>query len=137
MEEKLNYRLTLRLYKEKKVFGAGMAQLLELIERQQSLSKAAQSMHMSYSKAWTMLRTAEKELGYGLIVRSVGGKDGGGSVLTEEARHMLAAYQAFSESLETEAARLFHKFYDDMEQNILLHKFVAGSANKQLRREDS
>lgn len=78
-----------------KVFGPGIAELLERIDRCESIRTATQEMHVAYSKAWTMLRSCEQALGFTLIERKVGGSNGGGSVLTEQGRQMLERYRAW------------------------------------------
>ena len=61
-----------------KVFGPGVAELLERIDRCESIRTATMEMKIAYSKAWTMLRSCEAALGYPLIQRKVGGAGGGG-----------------------------------------------------------
>lgn len=56
-----------------KVFGPGIAELLERIDRCESIRTATAEMKIAYSKAWTMLRSCEAALGYPLIQRKVGG----------------------------------------------------------------
>ena len=68
-----------------KVFGPGIAELLERIDRCESIRTATMEMKIAYSKAWTMLRSCEAALSYPLIQRKVGGAGGGGSTLTPEA----------------------------------------------------
>ena len=59
-ESRLHYGMSLRLYFEEKAFGPGMVMLLREVERTGSLQKAAKAMNMAYSKAWKMLKGAEK-----------------------------------------------------------------------------
>ena len=75
-ESRLHYGMSLRLYFEEKAFGPGMVMLLREVERTGSLQKAAKAMNMAYSKAWKMLKGAEKEWGFALTDREAGGKDG-------------------------------------------------------------
>lgn len=51
-----------------------MVMLLREVERTGSLQKAAKNMNMAYSKAWKMLKGAEKEWGFALTDREAGGK---------------------------------------------------------------
>ena len=76
--KKLHPVITVRLYTDEKCFGPGVAMLLERVERLHSLRSAAMDMDMAYSKAWTILRNAEKQLGYKLISSTTGGRHGGG-----------------------------------------------------------
>ena len=46
-----------------KVFGPGIAELLERIDRCESIRTATMEMKIAYSKAWTMLRSCEAALG--------------------------------------------------------------------------
>lgn len=68
-----------------KFFGEGPARLLHGVEETGSLRAAAMSMNMAYTKALKLIRNAETALGFPVISRKTGGKDGGGSRLTEEA----------------------------------------------------
>ena len=76
-----------------KVFGPGIAELLERIDRCESIRTATMEMKIAYSKAWTMLRSCEAALSYPLIQRKVGGAGGGGSTLTPEGRSLLERYR--------------------------------------------
>ena len=108
---KLHYGLSLRLYFEEKAFGPGMVALLRAVEKTGSLQRAARSMNMAYSKAWKMLRVAEKEWGFLLTDRETGGRDGGGSTLTPQAVRLLEAYDAFMTETRQELDRLFEKYF--------------------------
>ena len=82
MKDSMIFKMSVRIYQdENKVFGPGIAQLLHRVRELHSLRAAANSMNMAYSKAWTVLRTAENALGYKLLYSSAGGKNGGGAVL--------------------------------------------------------
>ena len=64
--EKLHPGLTIRFFTSEKCFGPGVAALLEGIRETHSLRAAAAEMGMAYSKAWTIMKNAEKELGFPL-----------------------------------------------------------------------
>lgn len=103
--------ITVRLYTDEKCFGPGVAMLLERVERLHSLRSAAIDMDMAYSKAWTILRNAERTLGVKLISSTTGGRHGGGAVLTPEGEQMLAAYTAFSQEVRECGEALFQKYF--------------------------
>lgn len=107
MPQPLHPVLTLRLFTDRKCFGPGVATLLHGVERHHSLRAAAQAMEMAYSKAWRILREAETQLGFKLLASTVGGKNGGGAVLTPEGARFLAAYDAWAAEVRAEAERLF------------------------------
>lgn len=113
MNEKLNTKLTIRLYKEGKCFGPGIAELLERIQERRSLRAAAQSMNMAYSKAWTMVRSCETALGRKLLLYATGGKHGGGAELTDDAVRLLAAYRAYCAQVQSYADEQFPMLFSD------------------------
>ena len=61
-------------------------------------------MGMAYSKAWAIIRRAERELGFPLLNTTTGGKEGGGASLTPEGRTFLEQYDRFC-ALVNEHAR--------------------------------
>ena len=75
----LHPAVTLRLYTDRKCFGPGVAMLLRRVQTMHSLRSAAMDMDMAYSKAWTILREAEKGLGFKLLHSTTGGRNGGGA----------------------------------------------------------
>ena len=58
-------------------FGEGPCRLLHLIEETGSLRSAAAQMGLSYSKALRLVQHAEKELGFALTCKTIGGRGGG------------------------------------------------------------
>ena len=105
--------LRLTLKKEEKFFGPGVATLLHLIDENGSIQSACAVMEMSYSKAWKILKRAEKELGFALLDSRNGGLKGGESTLTEEARNFLTRYDAVSEELKKQAVILFNRYFTE------------------------
>lgn len=107
METTLHPVLSVRLFKEEKCFGPGIAQLLERVEEHHSLRAAAASMDMAYSKAWITVRRCEGVLGFPLLQSATGGRGGGGATLTQEAKTLLACYRAYRAQLEHYAKMCF------------------------------
>lgn len=105
--------LSIRLFREEKCFGSGVAQLLHHVDEQHSLRAAAQAMDMAYSKAWTMLRRCEEILGFPLLIRTTGGRHGGGASLTPEARAMLETYERYCCRLRQASEELFREEFRD------------------------
>lgn len=90
-----------------KFFGEGPARLLRGVEETGSLRAAATAMGMAYSKAFAILRNAEKALGFALTHRAVGGREGGGSRLTPQGRAWLLQYERYRDAcVRTNAALL-------------------------------
>ena len=59
MKKTLRPVISVRIFREEKCFGPGVAALLKSIEAHHSLRSAAASMSMAYSKAWRILKTSE------------------------------------------------------------------------------
>ena len=111
MEKTLHTVLTIRLFTDEKCFGPGIATLLHHIEDLHSLRSASMKMNMAYSKAWTIVRNAEAQLGFKLLHSTTGGRHGGGATLTEEAQELLTAYDGFCRELQETADALYEKYF--------------------------
>lgn len=96
-----------------KFFGEGPARLLHGIEQTGSLRAAAMSMNMAYTKALRLIRNAEAALGFSLIDRKTGGKDGGGSRLTERGKEWLHRYEAYRDACKQANSRLYLEFFSE------------------------
>ena len=94
-----------------KFFGEGPARLLRGIEKTGSLRAAAMSMDMAYTKALKLIRNGENALGFALIRRSTGGKDGGGSCLTPEGKEWLEKYEAYRDTCAQANSKIYLEFF--------------------------
>jgi len=108
-------RIAYRLWLESdgRAFGEGPATLLELVQTEGSLSKAAGRLGMSYNKAWRTLHAAEQRLGFSLLERRIGGEHGGGSQVTAEGGELLRRYVAMRVDVERDLERLYDKHFSD------------------------
>ena len=95
--------------KEQGYLGIGRIQLLENIERYGSINGAAKSMGMSYKKAWKLIDELNQMSDAPLVIKSQGGKAGGGTALTEEGKHMVAKFR----QLEAELTAFLKKASDN------------------------
>lgn len=100
MEHKPSCKVWLE-YRGKPLIGRGGAEILEEIERQQSLSKAAKRLGMSYRYVWSYVRDVEKTLGARIVETHRGGKAGGGGArLTAAGKSLLEEYRLVGSRLE-------------------------------------
>ena len=83
----------------KKFFGPGRAQLLLMIEKNGSLSKAAKEMGMSYRKAWAMVEDMNKRGQKPYVELHKGGTKGGGAELTETGKKVLFTFQKMNDNI--------------------------------------
>lgn len=75
------------------VFGRGRRFLLEAIDAHGSINQAAKEVGISFRKAWSHIKAMEDRLGMKLVERQTGGKNGGGAVITQEAREFLRKFE--------------------------------------------
>ena len=109
--------LSIRIFGEGKCFGPGVAELLRRVKSAHSLRAAAVSMEMAYSKAWTVIKNAEAELGFSLLISTTGGKNGGGASLSPQAERLLAAYDGYCKTLRSFADAEFSRTFSDILNN--------------------
>jgi molybdate transport system regulatory protein len=67
--------------------------LLEQIDRLGSISKAAKAVGISYKTAWDVVDEVNNLSPKPLVVRTSGGRGGGGTVLTEEGKEVVRLYR--------------------------------------------
>ena len=85
--------LTLRILAgDVPAMGPGRARLVSLIESTGSISAAAREMGMSYRRAWQLVDALNATFSEPLVVTAVGGKRGGGAMVTDFGKRMVAAY---------------------------------------------
>src|SRR5262245_53607025 len=77
--------------------GPGKVDLLALVAQTGSIREAAERMHMSYMRAWTLIRTMNRCFKSPLVEAVRGGKQGGGARLTETGRKALEFYRRMEE----------------------------------------
>ncbi len=90
--------------------GQGCIQLLEGVDREHSLNRAAKGLHMAYSKAWRIVREAEAHAGCELIHR-----DGArGSNLTDAGRRVVEGYRSLEAEATSAVARKAPGLFDGL-----------------------
>lgn len=111
----MEMKLTPRFYQNgERVFGPGVAELLKRVQEHHSLRAAAFSMEMAYSKAWQIIRTAEDGFGCKLLSSTIGGRHGGGAVLTPEGERILNAYERFAVDINAYSQERFQENFRDL-----------------------
>jgi molybdate transport system regulatory protein len=102
-----------RLWLEKgghNFLGHGRVELLEKIGALGSISGAARDMGMSYKAAWDAVDAMNNLSERPLVVRSTGGKHGGGTVLTDEGRRTVEMFRR----VETEYREFLGRLSDGL-----------------------
>lgn len=93
--DKLKFYAKFKVYNEEPSFGPGIRMLMKGVEETGSLSATCKNIDMAYSKAWRIIKRAEKDLGFRLFTGVAGGKNGGGMSLTKEGEEFLEKYDEF------------------------------------------
>ena len=109
--EGLKVTVRTTISKNEKFFGPGIVSLLHLIEELGSIQSACKEMKMSYSKAWSIIKRMEKELGFKVLETKAGGLGGGLSVLTDDTKDFLERYDKMSKELDDLSNKLFKKYF--------------------------
>ncbi|KWF60018.1 TOBE domain-containing protein [Burkholderia pseudomultivorans] len=78
---------------EQTLGGATRIALLAAIGDTGSITRAAKAVGLSYKAAWDAIDTMNNLAGEPLVVRSTGGKGGGGTTLTPRATSLIAAFR--------------------------------------------
>jgi molybdate transport system regulatory protein len=104
--------------------GIGKIELLEGIARSGSLSQAARGMRMSYRRAWLLLEDLNQSFEQPVAHASVGGRGGGGVVLTAFGVSLVAGYRRLETSLQP--------LIDDCLKDIAAH-IKAGSPKRSVK----
>lgn len=112
-------QIQLTLERDEGFFGPSVAQFLSLIDHTGSMQTACRQMHMSYTKGWKILKAAEKQLGYPLLITQSGGAEGGSSLLTPKAKDLLVRFLGMEKELREDAQKLYQKYFSMEDQTGL------------------
>ncbi|MDF1550895.1 MAG: LysR family transcriptional regulator [Bacteroidales bacterium] len=108
----LDYRVWLKTVNNEGIMGEGCFGLLKDIKLSGSLKQAADKQEMSYRKAWGIVRKSEDLLGFKLVDKQRGGKDGGHSYLTPEGEDLISAYEELRDDITQSIKRVTKKFFN-------------------------
>ncbi|BDD86921.1 winged helix-turn-helix domain-containing protein [Desulfofustis limnaeus] len=94
------------------LFGKGKTELLEYIEEEGSIARAAERLSMNYKKAWTHIKILQKQFADELVIPKKGGGGKGGTTLTPLARELVQQYRLLQRDIEAYADRRFSELFD-------------------------
>ena len=95
------------------VLSEWRVELLEAIDANGSLSRAAEALDIPYRTAWERVKATEGEVGFRLLDSESGGPDGGGSRLTAEARDLCRRFRRVSSGIQEVVSRRFAAEFGD------------------------
>lgn len=97
--------------KENMFLNSRLKLLLFLIADLCSVRQACLHMGLSYQKAWDMINQLERELGYAVVTRQHGGKNGGNTCLTDRGRQLMYAFQHYENEVRGFAQQRFDALF--------------------------
>lgn len=86
--------------------GDTRIRLLEAIDQHGSISQAAKAVPISYKAAWDAIDAMNNLADHPLVIRSAGGRHGGGTVLTDYGRKVMALYRALEAEYQATLDRM-------------------------------
>lgn len=81
------------------------------IDELESIAASAKKMEISYRKAWELVRRAEEELGFTLVIKLRGGSEGGKSELTADGKQLVEAYRQLRNEFDDSVKRVVKNFF--------------------------
>jgi molybdate transport system regulatory protein len=94
-------------------FGEYVYLLLKGIEKTGSLSRAAAAMGTACGYARRVILCCERNLGFALISRTIGGMSGGGSRLTPKAIDMMKKYEEARAHVENALSKAYQTHFGE------------------------
>jgi molybdate transport system regulatory protein len=114
--------------------GARRIELLEGIERTGSITRAAREIGLSYKAAWDALEAMSNLADRPLLIRSTGGRRGGGTQLTDRGRELVRLYRLMESGYRRLLAQMQRQVDDFEKLNQLVGAItLRTSARNQLR----
>jgi molybdate transport system regulatory protein len=107
---RLHYKIWMSDDKENGILGDGKWKMLKLIDEKGSMKAACDEMGYTYRRTWGNLQKIEKFFGFPLLEKHRGGADGGRTVLSEEGRKLVRAFDEFHNSVDAYIQQGFEKF---------------------------
>jgi molybdate transport system regulatory protein len=109
MMEQIQHRLRGKLQVDTEFgtfLGDTRIRLLEAIATHGSISQAAKSVPLSYKAAWDAIEVMNNLADHPLVLRSTGGRHGGGTTITDYGRKVVALYRALEAEYQAALDRL-------------------------------
>ena len=112
-----------------KYMGIGVLWLLEAVARDGSLRAASQSLGISYSKAFSMVKHLEQELARPVLERKKGGSDRQGASLTSFGKSFMACYDVFQREAKAAMQEPYARFQKQLKELLRTSEGAQESGN--------
>jgi len=93
------------------LFGKGKTDILEEIEEEGSIAKAAEKMGLNYKKAWSHIKVLQNNISDELVVSNKGRGASSGTTLTPKAKELIDNYRQLQKEIEEFADKRFQELF--------------------------
>ncbi len=109
-EIKLQHKMWLETADGEGILGDGKWQILRAVDQEGSLTAACQKLGLTYRRTWGDLKKIEEQLGFPLLNKSRGGKEGGMSELSPQGQALVTAFDKFHKKVDATVNEAFETF---------------------------
>lgn len=107
---RFNYKIWLSTNDGINLLGDGKWKILKAIEEHGSLKGATDALGITYRRTWGDLKKIEELLGFALLEKERGGKEGGKTYLTAQGKLLVEAFDNFHEKVDIVMEDAFENF---------------------------
>lgn len=107
----MRVKTTVQLAKRKTFLLLDTVLFLKHIRAFDSVREACKKSGISYSKGWSIIKVAEEELGYPIVERTTGGKNGGHTVVTPKGERLIALFETFENRVEQNVQEIYQEIF--------------------------
>ena len=107
---RLQHKMWMETMDGEGILGDGKWKILKAVEEEGSLTAACQKLGLTYRRTWGDLKKIEQQLGFPLLERHRGGKEGGMSELSEQGKKLAQAFDRFHREVDDTISQAFEKF---------------------------
>ena len=98
--------------------GDTRIRLLESIDIHGSITQAAKAVPLSYKAAWDAIDVMNNLADHPLVIRSTGGRHGGGTLLTDYGRKVVVLYRALEAEYQAALDRMAASMSSDQSGDL-------------------
>lgn len=110
----LQHKMWLETEDGEGILGDGKWQILRAVEEEGSLTAACQKLGLTYRRTWGDLKKIEQQLGFPLLNKSRGGREGGMSELSIQGKALVEAFDKFHKQVDDKIQFAFDEFRNSL-----------------------
>lgn len=98
------------------ILGDGKWKILRAVAEEGSLRAACRKLQITYRRTWGDLKKIEQQLGFPLLDKRRGGKDGGTTELSLQGRKLVEAFDKFHQTVDDRVQSAFEDFMNTLRE---------------------